>query len=169
MTHQDAVGLLKNSGDTLTTRRVSSKTIVRQSSESSQSGSEDSSQSSASPSPIISQSVSRKRLAIHEKVYASIDTQAIKVVELHKGPKCLGIHLSGSVTSNTEVPISVKEILPGGAAYKSGKISIGDVIIEANNIPLQGLTISEAIKTIKALPQGTVRIVLIDAKHANDL
>ena len=172
MTHQDAVGLLKKSGDTLTlvvTRRVSSKARVRRSSKSSQSGSGESSQSSASPSPIISRSVSRKRLSVNEKVYSGIDTQAIKVVELHKGPTGLGIHLSGSVTPNTKVPISIKEILPGGAAYKSGKISIGDVIIEANNIPFQGLTMSEAMKTVKALPQGTVRIVLIDARHANDL
>ena len=171
VTHQEAVGLLKKSGDTLTlvlSRRVSSKARVRRSSKSSQSGSGESSQSSASPSPIISRSVSRKRLSVNEKVYAG-DAQAIKVVELHKGPTGLGIHLSGSITSDTKVPISIKEILPGGSAYKSGRVSIGDVVIEANNVPFKGMSMSEAMKTVKALPQGIVRIVLIDAKHANYL
>ena len=169
VTHQEAVGLLKKSGDTLTlivTRRsrVSSKARVRRSSKSSQSGSGESSQSSASPSPIISRSVSRRRLSVNEKVYAG-DAQAIKVVELHKGPTGLGIHLSGSVTSNTKVPITINEILPGGAAYKSGRVSIGDVVVEANNIPFKGMSMSEAMKTFKALPWGIVRIVLIDANY----
>lgn len=172
LTHKEAVNLLKNAGNTLTlvlSRRISSKARARKSSKSSShSGSGESTpKSSGSPSPvIITRSVSKKRLSLIESM--SGDAQDIKVVELYKGPTGLGIHLSGSLNKDSKVPITIKEVLPGGAAYKSGKISIGDVIMEANGIPFGNLSMHEAMKTIKALPQGNVRLVLMDRKHANN-
>ena len=94
-------------------------------------------------------------------------SQGIKVVELHKGPTGLGMHLKGSLTKDKLVPVTVKEVLPGGVAYKSNKISVGDVLLEANGREFEGMTQSEAVKTIKGLSQGTVRLVLLD-KHYSE-
>lgn len=89
-------------------------------------------------------------------------SQGIKVVELHKGPTGLGMHLKGSLTKDKATPISIKEVLPGGVAYKSTKISIGDILLEANGAKFEDVTQGEAVKMIKELPQGTVRLVLLD-------
>ncbi len=94
-----------------------------------------------------------------------LQTQGVKVVELHKGPTGLGMLLKGSRTKDTNVPITVKEVLPGGAAYKSGKISVGDELLEANSVAFEGLDYSEAVNVIKSLPQGTVRLVLLDRSY----
>ena len=95
-------------------------------------------------------------------------SQGIKVVELHKGPTGLGMHLKGSLTKETAFPIVIKEVLPGGVAYKSGQVHIGDILLEANGIPMEAITQSEAIKTIKGLPQGTVRLTLLDRHYVSD-
>ena len=93
-----------------------------------------------------------------------LQTQGVKVVELHKGPTGLGMLLKGSRNKASNVPITVKEVLPGGAAYKSNKINVGDELLEANSVSFDGLAYTEAIEIIKSLPQGTVRLVLLD-KH----
>ena len=93
-----------------------------------------------------------------------VQTQGVKVVELHKGPTGLGMLLKGSRSKDANVPITVREVLPGGVAYKSNKISIGDELLEANGVSFEGLEYIEAINIIKSLPQGTVRLVLLD-KH----
>ena len=95
-----------------------------------------------------------------------LHTQGVKVIELHKGPTGLGMLLKGSRGKDTtNVPITVKEVLPGGAAYKSGKICVGDELLEANSIAFDGLDYSEAVNVIKSLPQGTVRLVLLDRSY----
>ncbi len=91
-------------------------------------------------------------------------TQGVKVVELHKGPTGLGMLLKGSRNKDSNVPITVKEVLPGGVAYKSNKITVGDELLEANSISFDGLAYTEAINVLKSLPQGTVRLTLLD-KH----
>lgn len=175
LTHQEAVGLLKSTGDSLTleaTRRVSSKATSRQTSKQvSQTGSGDSTpkHSSGSPSPLPIRAPISKRRKQSITVKMGVSAQGVKVVELHKGPTGLGIHLKGSLAKETAVPITIKEILPGGVAYKSEKIAIGDVIMEANGIPFKGLTQYEAMKAVKGLPQGPVRLVLLDKRFASDL
>ena len=92
-------------------------------------------------------------------------SQGIKVVELHKGPTGLGMHLKGSLTKEKPVPISIKEVLPGGVAYKSAKINIGDILLEANGTKFENVTQAEAVKMVKNLPQGTVRLVILDKSY----
>lgn len=94
-----------------------------------------------------------------------LSSQGIKVVELHKGPTGLGMHLKGSLTKEAAVPIVIKEVLPGGVAYKSGQVHMGDVLLEANGVPMEDISQSEAIKLIKTLPQGNVRLTLLDRQY----
>lgn len=74
------------------------------------------------------------------------------------------MHLKGSLSSDQTTPITIKEVLPGGVAYKSGQIAVGDILLEANGIHFDNMSQSMAVKNIKNLPQGTVRLVLLD-KH----
>lgn len=83
-----------------------------------------------------------------------------KAVELHKGPTGLGMQIQGG--QDTSYPVTVKSVIPGGVAHKSGKIRVGDVIIEVNGISFEKLTHSEALKTVKAFPQGKVTLVMRD-------
>ena len=92
----------------------------------------------------------------------------MKVVELHKGPTGLGMLLNGSRTKDNIIPVTVREVLPGGVAYKSGRINTGDVLLEANNTPFEGLTQTEAVNVIKGLPQGNVRLVLLDKYYSEN-
>ena len=91
------------------------------------------------------------------------------MVEIHKGPTGLGMHLKGSLLKERAVPITIKEVLSGGAAYKSGMINIGDTLLEANGIEFEDLTQKEAVDIIKGLPQGTVRLVLLDKHYSSTL
>ena len=89
----------------------------------------------------------------------------IQLVELHKGPTGLGMQLQGDTDSAT--PIIVKEILRGGAAYKSGKIHKGDEILEVNGQSFEDLNYQEAVQTMKKLPQGKVSIILRNHKASH--
>ena len=79
------------------------------------------------------------------------------------------MHLKGSLLKEGAVPITIKEVLSGGAAYKSGMINIGDTLLEANGIEFEDLTQKEAVDIIKGLPQGTVRLVLLDKYYSSTL
>lgn len=82
-----------------------------------------------------------------------------KVVELKKGPTGVGMQLQGGQQGT---PVLVKSVFPGGPAYKSGKISTGDVIVEANGISFEDVTHEQAIATMKGFPQGKVTLILRD-------
>jgi C-terminal processing protease CtpA/Prc len=86
----------------------------------------------------------------------------VQLVELHKGPTGLGIQLQGS--ADAQLPITVKAVLRGGPAFRSGKIHVGDQIIEVNGLSFERTTQQEAHKTMKELPQGKVSIILRDHK-----
>lgn len=88
------------------------------------------------------------------------DKGRVHLVELHKGPTGLGLQLQGSTDAST--PITVKAVLRGGPAYKSGKIHVRDEIIEVNSISFQNLSQQDALKAMKGLPQGKVSIILRD-------
>ena len=84
----------------------------------------------------------------------------VRLVDLHKGPTGLGMQILGG--KDRDSPITVKMVIPGGVAQKSGKIHPGDVILEANSISFESLTHSEAMKTLKGFPQGQVRLIIRD-------
>lgn len=82
-------------------------------------------------------------------------------VELQKGPTGIGMQLQGG-RKGTNAPVIVKSVFPGGAAYKSGKIRPGDVILEANGVSFEHLSHEEAIATMKSFPQGKVSLIIRD-------
>ena len=84
----------------------------------------------------------------------------VRLVELHKGPTGLGMQIQGGRDRSS--PITVKMVISGGAAHKSGKIHPGDVILEANSISFENLTHAEAMKTLKGFPQGQVSLIIRD-------
>ncbi len=88
-------------------------------------------------------------------------TIGVKVVELQKGPTGIGMQLQGG-KEGANVPVTVKSVFPGGAAYKSAKIRKGDVILEANGISFEQISHDEAITTMKGFPQGKVTLILRD-------
>ena len=99
----------------------------------------------------------RERSTLPRKVGSKV---GVRLVELHKGPTGLGMQIQGGKDRNT--PITVKMVISGGVAHKSGKIHPGDVIIEANSISFENLTHTEALKTLKGFPQGQVSIIIRD-------
>ena len=170
VTHKAALALIKDAGNMVTlevsrrtthgsfpvaSSRITSKLQSRQGS-----GESSPAKSSGSPSPMVM----RKKPSYASLVGAQ-SSQGVKMVELQKGPTGLGMHLKGSLIKEPPLaPITVKEVLPGGVAYKSGKINIGDQILEVNGMPFDGMTQSQAVRAIKNTPQGIVRLVLLD-KH----
>ena len=82
-------------------------------------------------------------------------------VELQKGPTGIGMQLQGG-RQGADTPVIVKSVFPGGAAYKSGKIRSGDVILEANGVSFEHLSHEEAIATMKGFPQGKVSLIIRD-------
>ena len=87
-------------------------------------------------------------------------TEGVKIVELHKGPTGLGMNLKGGTDEN--LPITVREVFPGGTAHKSGKIHPGNVIIEVNNDSFESLTHREALQKLKSYPQGRISLLVRD-------
>lgn len=99
----------------------------------------------------------RERSTLPRKVGSKI---GVRLVELHKGPTGLGMQIQGG--KDRDCPITVKMVISGGVAHKSGKIHPGDVIIEANCISFENLTHAEALKTLKGFPQGQVSLIIRD-------
>ena len=86
------------------------------------------------------------------------DKSGVHLVELHKGPTGLGLQLQGS--SDPKTPITVKAVLKGGPASRSGKIHERDEVIEVNGTSFENMSYQEALKVMKSLPQGKISIIL---------
>lgn len=86
------------------------------------------------------------------------DKSGVHLVELHKGPTGLGMQLKGS--SDPKTPITVKAVLKGGPASRSGKIHEKDEVIEVNGTSFENVSYQEALKVMKSLPQGKISIIL---------
>lgn len=69
-------------------------------------------------------------------------SDCIFAVEIIKGPRGLGLSVSGGVDSTAPYPglIRIKRLFPHQAAWATGKLQPGDILLEANGIPLSGLT-----------------------------
>ena len=102
--------------------------------------------------------VTRERAVTMPRKLSS--TVGVKIVEMHKGPTGLGMQIRGGADSN--LPIMVKVVFPGGPAHKSGKIHPGDLIIEVNSESFENLTHKEALDKLKSLPQGKVSLLVRD-------
>ena len=63
-------------------------------------------------------------------------------VEIIKGPRGLGLSVSGGVDSSAPYPglVRIKRLFPHQAAWATGQLQPGDILLEANGIILTGLT-----------------------------
>lgn len=63
-------------------------------------------------------------------------------MEIAKGPRGLGLSVSGGVDTNAAFPglIRIKRLFPHQAAWSTGMLQPGDILLEANGITLTGLT-----------------------------
>lgn len=63
-------------------------------------------------------------------------------VQVPKGPRGLGLSVSGGVDTNAAFPglIRIKRLFPNQSAWCTGLLQPGDILLEANGTPLTGLT-----------------------------
>ncbi|XP_077869203.1 multiple PDZ domain protein-like [Saccoglossus kowalevskii] len=87
------------------------------------------------------------------------DDKTIRRVELHKGPNdSLGLSIAGGLGSPLgDVPLFIASIQPVGLAAKSGKLRVGDRIVNINGHSLENTGHSKAINLLK---QATGTIIL---------
>lgn len=64
------------------------------------------------------------------------------MVQVPKGPRGLGLSVSGGVDTNAVFPglIRIKRLFPHQSAWSTGMLQPGDILLEANGTPLTGLT-----------------------------
>uniref|UniRef100_A0A1L8DKL8 Putative glutamate receptor-interacting protein 1 n=1 Tax=Nyssomyia neivai TaxID=330878 RepID=A0A1L8DKL8_9DIPT len=82
-------------------------------------------------------------------------------VQIAKGPRGLGLSISGGVESNSAFPglIRIKRLFPHQAAWATGMLHPGDILLEANGTPLTGLTNYEALEVLRTTPNNILLIV----------
>lgn len=63
-------------------------------------------------------------------------------VQIVKGPRGLGLSVSGGSDSNAVFPglIRIKRLFPNQAAWSTGMLQPGDILLEVNGVQLTGLT-----------------------------
>ncbi|XP_038152289.1 tyrosine-protein phosphatase non-receptor type 13 isoform X2 [Cyprinodon tularosa] len=71
-------------------------------------------------------------------------------VDLKKSGGSLGISVTGGINTNTQFGgIYIKNLVPGGAAEKDGRIQIGDRLLEVDGSNLRGVTHKQAVECLK--------------------
>lgn len=92
----------------------------------------------------------------------------VYLVELQKSHGgWLGLQLKGSKESPPTSPITIRTVLRGGVAHKSGLICKEDEVIEVNGVPLEKLTVGEAVEHMRGLPPGKVTMIMRDHGDLN--
>lgn len=63
-------------------------------------------------------------------------------VQISKGPRGLGLSVSGGSDTNSAFPglIRIKRLFPHQAAWATNMLQPGDILLEANGVPLTDLT-----------------------------
>ncbi|XP_070508148.1 uncharacterized protein [Chironomus tepperi] len=86
-------------------------------------------------------------------------------VEIVKGLGGLGLSVSGGIDSSDPYPglIRIKRLFPHQAAWMTGQLQQGDVLLEANGIILTGLTNNEALEVLRTM--GNVVNLLVCRPH----
>ncbi|XP_075303575.1 pro-interleukin-16 isoform X2 [Odontesthes bonariensis] len=88
------------------------------------------------------------------------EQQAAVSVELEKGVGGFGFTLEGGKGSmHGDRPLIINRIFKGGAAEQSG-LQSGDELLQVQEVSLQDVTRFEAWNMIKALPEGSVTVVI---------
>lgn len=82
------------------------------------------------------------RIELHRLSFYLIISDCTFNVEIIKGPRGLGLSVSGGIDSSAPYPglVRIKRLFPHQAAWATGKLQPGDILLEANGIILTGLT-----------------------------
>lgn len=93
------------------------------------------------------------QLELHS-CYPFITPDSTFSVSLAKGSRGLGLSVTGGIDSGGSWPglIRVKRLFPHQPAAACGCLSVGDLILEANAVPLTGLTNYEALEVLRTAP-----------------
>ena len=75
------------------------------------------------------------------------NSYTVKVIQIVKGNEPLGITVK--LLQNSSEAVVVSRILYGGSAYRSGLISVGDIIFEVNGISLKGKSHREVVRLLE--------------------
>ncbi|XP_055587666.1 uncharacterized protein LOC129740087 [Uranotaenia lowii] len=86
--------------------------------------------------------------------YGFITKDTVFLVQVPKGTRGLGLSVSGGSDSSASFPglIRIKRLFPHQAAWATGMLQAGDILLEANGIPLTGLTNCEALEVLRTAP-----------------
>ncbi|XP_038104235.1 uncharacterized protein LOC6049292 isoform X2 [Culex quinquefasciatus] len=86
--------------------------------------------------------------------YSFITKDSVFLVQVPKGTRGLGLSVSGGSDSSAPFPglIRIKRLFPHQAAWATGMLQPGDILLEANGIPLTGLTNYEALEVLRTAP-----------------
>uniref|UniRef100_A0A182S5Y3 PDZ domain-containing protein n=1 Tax=Anopheles maculatus TaxID=74869 RepID=A0A182S5Y3_9DIPT len=78
-------------------------------------------------------------------------TDSIFFVQVSKGSRGLGFSVSGGSDSSAPYPglIRIKRLFPHQAAWATGMLQPGDILLEANGVPLTGLTNYLALEILR--------------------
>ncbi|XP_052900238.1 uncharacterized protein LOC128306690 isoform X2 [Anopheles moucheti] len=83
--------------------------------------------------------------------YSFITKDSIFFVQVSKGSRGLGFSVSGGTDSSAPYPglIRIKRLFPHQAAWATGMLQPGDILLEANGVPLTGLTNYLALEVLR--------------------
>uniref|UniRef100_A0A336LIM6 CSON002927 protein n=1 Tax=Culicoides sonorensis TaxID=179676 RepID=A0A336LIM6_CULSO len=93
--------------------------------------------------------------------YDFITKDSIFSVHIVKGPRGLGLSVSGGIDSNAPFPglIRIKRLFPHQAAWSVGVLQQGDIILVVNGVQLTGLTNYEALEILRTTPNEVFMII----------
>ncbi|XP_063704457.1 uncharacterized protein LOC134833898 isoform X2 [Culicoides brevitarsis] len=93
--------------------------------------------------------------------YEFITKDSIFSVHIVKGPRGLGLSVSGGTDSTAPFPglIRIKRLFPHQAAWSIGVLKQGDIILAVNGVQLTGLTNYEALEVLRTTPDEVFMII----------
>ncbi|RWS14218.1 Tyrosine-protein phosphatase non-receptor type 13-like protein [Dinothrombium tinctorium] len=117
-----------------------------------------------SGTPSADELIPNLQLKTCEDIYLFLNDRNARKVRLQKNTRGIGMSFCGGidmVTNNSvENLIRVKRIFPSEPADRSGQISVGDIIIEANGRCLVGCTKMEAVNILHSLSDNIELVIL---------
>uniref|UniRef100_A0A182MCN8 PDZ domain-containing protein n=1 Tax=Anopheles culicifacies TaxID=139723 RepID=A0A182MCN8_9DIPT len=101
------------------------------------------------PQPCWTHSTNTGQLVVGP--YSFITKDSIFFVQVSKGSRGLGFSVSGGTDSSAPYPglIRIKRLFPHQAAWATGMLQPGDILLEANGVPLTGLTNYLALEVLR--------------------
>ncbi|XP_019761715.1 uncharacterized protein LOC109538776 isoform X1 [Dendroctonus ponderosae] len=83
--------------------------------------------------------------------YPFITPESTFTVKLNKGSRGLGLSVAGGIESGGSWPglVRIKRLFPHQPASACGLLNVGDLLLEANGVPLTGLSNYEALEVLR--------------------